>query len=261
MKKYLALLLAALLATSLCACEPDTMPDETDPDTATESNIHSDEDSTATTADATTSVTTTSATTTSATTTSATTTTIPLPVAEKPVIYLYPTVKTLVSVKLDFDGKLTVTYPNYRNGWEVIARPDGTLTDPITGREYYCLYWEGVSDADYDLSHGFVIPGKDTAAFLEETLAKLGLTEREANEFIVYWLPRMEGNSYNLITFQTEAYTENAPLTVTPAPDSMLRVFMAWKPLETPIEIEPQELTAFERHGFTVVEWGGTELH
>ena len=179
----------------------------------------------------------------------------------KPVIYLYPTEEMSVSVRLDYNGKLTHTYPAYRDGWEVIARPDGTLTDPVTGREYYCLYWEGVTDTEYDLSRGFVIPGEDTAAFLEEALAKLGLTEREANEFIIYWLPRMEGNAYNLISFQTEAYTENAKLTVTPTPDSMLRVFMAWKPLETPIEIEPQELPAFERYGFTVVAWGGTELN
>ena len=85
----------------------------------------------------------------------------------------------------------------------------------------------------------------------------------------------MEGNAYNLITFQTDAYTENAKLTVIPSPDSMLRVFMAWKPLDALImlrvfiawkpldaliEIEPLELPAFARNGFIVVEWGGTEL-
>jgi hypothetical protein len=26
------------------------------------------------------------------------------------------------------------------------------------------------------------------------------------------------------------------------------------------VEIEPQQLEAFERTGFTVVEWGGTEI-
>ena len=230
MKKYLALLLAALLTASFTACEPK--------------NEHAD-----------TSVTTSSEQTTS------TTTTEQRPVTDKPVIYFYPTAATPLSVKLDFNGRLTSTYPAYRDGWNVIAHPDGTLTDPATGREYYCLYWEGITDTEYDLTRGFVIPGKDTAVFLESTLAQLGLTERETNEFIIYWLPRMEGNAYNLITFQSELYTETAKLTVTPTPDSMLRVFMAWKPLEAPIEIEPQELPAFERHGFTVVEWGGTELN
>lgn len=181
-------------------------------------------------------------------------------VSAKPVIYLYPEEELQVSVKLDYNGRFTSTYPAYGNGWTVTARPDGTLTDPDTGREYYCLFWEGVSDVEYDLSSGFVVPGEETAAFLEESLAALGLTEKEANEFIIYWLPRMEGNPYNLISFQHERYTENAVLTVDPAPDSVLRVFMAWKGLDAPVEVEPQTLSGAERTGFTVVEWGGTEV-
>ncbi len=38
----------------------------------------------------------------------------------KPVIYLYPEEKTEVAVKLDYDGELTATYPDYRNGWHFI---------------------------------------------------------------------------------------------------------------------------------------------
>ena len=86
------------------------------------------------------------------------------------------------------------------------------------------------------------------------------ITRREANEFIVYWLPQMEQNPYNLIAFQSDAYTDHARLTVTPEPDSMLRVFMAWKALESPIDIPAQDLPAFDRTGFAVVEWGGAEV-
>ena len=113
---------------------------------------------------------------------------------------------------------------------------------------------------EYNFSRGFCVPGADTAAFLEDALSRLGLTRREANEFIVYWLPRMAANPYNLIAFQAEAYTDHARLTVTPEPDSLLRVFMAWKPLEAPADLPAQELPAFKRTGFTVVEWGGAEL-
>ena len=45
-----------------------------------------------------------------------------------------------------------------------------------------------------DFSRGFVVRGSDTAAFLREKLAYMGLTPREYNEFIVYWLPRMQNN-------------------------------------------------------------------
>ena len=94
---------------------------------------------------------------------------------EKPVIYLYPEEETQVNVKLDYDGTLTSTYPSYENGWTVDAAPDGTLTDPSTGRQYYCLYWEGETDTEYDFSTGFCVAGADTAAFLEGALADLGL--------------------------------------------------------------------------------------
>ena len=179
--------------------------------------------------------------------------------SEKPVIYLYPEKEMEVTVKLDFDGTLTSTYPAYGDGWTVTARPDGTLTDE-KGREYYCLFWEGESKTAYDFSTGYCVAGEDTAVFLERALAQLGLTEREANEFIIYWLPRMEGNAYNLISFQGAAYTDSAELTIDPAPDTVIRVFMAWKGLDQPEKITPQELTTVERNGFTVVEWGGAEL-
>ena len=178
---------------------------------------------------------------------------------EKPVIYLYPEEITKVSVQLDYSGELTCTYPAYDDGWTVTAAPDGTLTDE-KGQTYNYLYWEGEGTEQYDFSKGFCVAGTDTAAFLEDALAQLGLTRKEANEFIVYWLPRMEQNPYNLIAFQQEAYTEAAKLTVTPTPDSILRVFMAWKPLEKPVNIPAQTLPAFERRGFTVVEWGGAEV-
>lgn len=177
----------------------------------------------------------------------------------KPVIYLYPEEETEVSVELSLNGELTCTYPAYNSGWKVTALPDGTLTD-AKGQTYNYLYWEGEAEMDYDFSEGFCIKGEDTVAFLEEALEELGLTRREANEFIVYWLPMMEQNPYNLISFQTENYTDASKLTVSPAPDTVIRIFMAWKGAEVFVNLPKQELTAPERNGFTVVEWGGTEV-
>lgn len=178
---------------------------------------------------------------------------------EKPVIYLYPEQGEEVSVRLDYDGKLTCTYPEYDNGWHVTAAPDGRITDE-NGQEYNYLYWEGETEQEYDFSEGFCVAGEDTAEFLEDALDRLGLTRREANEFIVYWLPRMEQNEYNLISFQSEAYTDHARLSIQPEPDTAIRVFMAYKPVENEQEIPEQTLAAPERSGFAVVEWGGCEL-
>ena len=102
--------------------------------------------------------------------------------------------------------------------------------------------------------------GEDTAAFLEWALAALGLTPREANEFIIYWLPLMQENPYNVISFQTKAYTDCAVLEITPTPDSLLRVFMTYYPSDVEVEITPQSFEKFVRSGFVVVEWGGSPL-
>ena len=152
------------------------------------------------------------------------------------------------------------TYPAYNDGWNVTAKPDGTLTDD-NGMEYNYLYWEGKTDVEYDFSQGFCVKGEDTAVFLENALKKFGLNRREANEFIVYWLPRMQENKYNIISFQKAAYTDNARLDIMPEPDSLIRVFMAYKPSDEYIEIPEQLLTAIPREGFTVVEWGGTKVN
>jgi len=185
----------------------------------------------------------------------------PFALSAKPILYLYPKVTTTVSVKVSIDGRLTCTYPEHgADGWKnFIANPDGTLVFP-DGKKYYALYWEGLQSTQWDFSQGWCVRGEDTAAFLEWALAKQGLTEREANEFIVYWLPLMQDNIYNVISFQTTAYADSAALEITPAPDSLLRVFMAYYAADAEVEMEPQELKAFERQGFTVVEWGGSEV-
>ncbi len=180
-------------------------------------------------------------------------------VAEKPVLYLYPQADTVCSVRLQLAGELTCTYPAYgKDGWQnFVARPDGTLLFP-DGSEYYCLYWEGNLDITPDLSRGFCVKGSETAAFLADILPKIGLNAREANEFIIYWLPRLQENPYNLISFQGAVYEDAAKLEISPAPDSLLRVYMTAKGLDAPVEIEPQVFAGFDRHGFTVVEWGGS---
>ena len=183
-------------------------------------------------------------------------------IGDKPVLYLYPEAKTEVQVKIKLADtvRFGCTYPAYQDGWQVTAMPDGTLINRADGLEYSYLFWDLLGSANYDFSSGFVVKGEDTAAFLQKTLAKIGLTPREANEFIVYWLPKMQNNAYNLISFQTAAYTDSVQLDITPQPDSLLRVFMAYRKLDKPVSVPEQTITPFERRGFAAVEWGGAEV-
>src|SRR5690554_1931397 len=69
-------------------------------------------------------------------------------VVKKPVIYLYPEDEKVVTVKLQYDGELICTYPEYKDGWEVITKPDGTLINIEDNMEYSYLFWEGNSRKD-----------------------------------------------------------------------------------------------------------------
>ena len=181
---------------------------------------------------------------------------------EKPVIYLYPIQKQNIQVTLNYKGTLTHTYPKYsEKGWNVTAEPNGTLYDE-NGQEYYALFWEGNPTEHIIPTDGFVVSGKETVAFLEEKLAYLGLNRREANEFIMYWLPRMENNPYNFIHFAGKQYEAQAEFDITPTPETIIRVMMLTQSLEKKINFPSQDLSTLKktRKGFTVVEWGGSEM-
>ncbi len=179
----------------------------------------------------------------------------------KPVIYLYPEEEMDVSVKVKPKGGFTITEPKYNNGWFVNASPNGTLYNYNDKKKYEYLFWEGIG-LNYEIpDKGFVVKREEIKDFLEEKLAKLGLKKKEYNEFIEFWLPKMQEKPYYFITFLSqEQFNELAPLKVNPKPDTIIRVFMDFKGLDKKIKIENQEIKSSKRQGFTVIEWGGA-LH
>jgi hypothetical protein len=70
----------------------------------------------------------------------------------------------------------------------------------------------------------------------------------------------MEQDTWNVIAFQQDAYTDAAALTTQPQADTIIRVFMTWQASESYVNLPAQELTAPVRQGFTLVEWGGVEI-
>jgi hypothetical protein len=182
--------------------------------------------------------------------------------AKKPVIYLYPAAPAEVTIRVK-TGKntLTHTHPKYNpaTGWQVVAQPNGDLVDVHTKKEYYALFWEAENAEPFKFDEGFSVNGAQTADFLDAKLAELGLNRREANEFIMYWLPRMENNAYNTIHFAAESYTNAYPLEISPRPDALIRVFMVFQPTNEPVTLPAQTFETPKRKGFTVVEWGGSE--
>lgn len=182
-------------------------------------------------------------------------------IVKKPILYLYPEEESTIEVKFRQPEKLTCTYPKYEQSWQVTAKPDGSLMDNKTGRSLYALYWEGKGKIATNGKEGFVVKGSETIPFLEEKLKILGLNEREANEFIIYWLPELEKNNYNYIRFaELEEINQEMPIEISPKPDTLIRVLMQYKGLDKPIEVKEQKLKSPERKGYVAVEWGGTEI-
>ena len=176
----------------------------------------------------------------------------------KPVLYLYPKEdNTKVTVKFARPELLTTTYPKYKNTWEVTANKNGDLYDK-NNKYYYGLYWEENGSIKVDFSEGFYVTKDNAIEFLEEKLTKIGLNDKERNEFIMYWLPILERNEKNLVYFElTESRENYNKLIINPKPDSLLRIAIHIKKVDKKQNIKKQNLPTFERKGFTAVEWGG----
>ena len=184
--------------------------------------------------------------------------TIDRPVVVKPVIYIYPEEEMDITIKYENEDKLITTYPKYNDGWNVHVKKDGTIIDE-NGREYYALFYDEDRTYDCPFTEGFYVYKDDAISFLEEKLDYLGFTNREADEFIMYWLPILEKNEHNFVYFElTEERNKNAPLSFSVNIDSMLRVTMHVKAINEKVDIQKQELKPFVRYGTTVVEWGGS---
>ena len=180
---------------------------------------------------------------------------------KKPVIYLYPEEPMDVSVQLNIkNSKFTTIYPKFngKNTWNVHAQPNGDIY--IKDKLYPYLFWEADSYNEQEINEGFIVSDEEAEKFLEEKLDILGLNDNEKTDFITFWLPVLLRNKLSLCSFQTQKFFNNYELNITPKPESLIRVFLTIKKLNTPINIKEQKLLSNERKGFTVVEWGGSNL-
>lgn len=183
---------------------------------------------------------------------------------KKPVIYLYPTLKTDITISLDFKGELLTTFPKYDKNWTVTAYPDGRIFDKKTNRFYNSLFWDGnkiFPNEHYQYKTGFIVVKNNLTDFLIEKLEYIGLNNIETNEFIQFWLPLLEKNETNFIHFYVNSdYDIISKNNVIPKPDTSIRIFMEFYSLDKAINIPEQVLPKTERKRFTLVEWGGCDV-
>lgn len=177
----------------------------------------------------------------------------------KPVIYLYPEKTTNMSVFVKPRGGFSYTEPAYNDGWNVTAYPDGHLVNRADGISYPYLFWEGRGGLYTAPESYWVVAKSDVESFLRDTLYKMNLTQNESDDFIEFWLPRMQGAPYYKIGFHdTRVMDALAPLSLSVKPDNVFRILMDYAELQTTGSSKPPaRLPRANRDGFEVIEWGG----
>ena len=179
---------------------------------------------------------------------------------EKPVIYLYPTVPTLVDVQVITSGSVVVSDPAYPiGGWKnVLAYPDGTLS--YNGKDYSELFYESSVNNFTQPRQGVTIPANQLSETLGKLLDKLGLVGNEKQEFLSFWLPKLQALHSPYVFFSVLTPTAKASIdavNITPKPDTQIAFIAYFKPL---LQTQKDTLNlpqAQKRQGFVSVEWGG----
>lgn len=188
----------------------------------------------------------------------------------KPVVYAYSAPQE-VELSIQPKGEFTFIYPQMKNDqWNFTTTEDGNILLGETENRYPYLFYESVNknltlqETEIGLE-GYLVKTDTLISFLEETLNAYGLNSREATDFITYWAPKMVEKPYALLQFRTNEWysAEVASISISPQPESLIRLYMLYVPMETPEfnkTILVPTVTAFKRSGFTIVEWGGSVI-
>ncbi len=190
---------------------------------------------------------------------------------DKPVIYLYPKEKTNINIDLKIKGKLTFTYPKLaHNSWNIQADKSGQIS--VGEKTYPYLFWEGKQTGLHfqktnngEIS-GYHINTDTCISFLEHTLSKIGLNEKEQTDFITFWGPKMIAQQFASVQFLIdEDYDKTiAEIDINPKPNTVKRVFMFFYPSKeenSSLTFKTPSFSPFKRDGFTLIEWGGSQLN
>ena len=194
----------------------------------------------------------------------------------KPAVYLYPKIPTVVSVKLNLEGNISTSIPKYSNdGWLVTAYPDGTIKPLFTQelistkQTYPYLFYDANMHNVKLPKTGWIIEKNKLNMFFSEILTKIGLNNKEQQDFLSYWLPKLSGgNKWYIGLLSPEELNRIESLEINPHPDNLIRVRFYFEKLDDKHVLDDSSTILnindlsnlsnnFNRDKFTVVDWGG----
>lgn len=176
----------------------------------------------------------------------------------KPADYFYPKEKTDISFDVAPKGEFTYTIPSRQaDGWKFSAYPDGKIVH--NGKNYPYIYWDASipNDLINIPTKGYSIEKNELKNFLADLLPRLGLNKKETSEFVDYWAQHLPNSKYYFVGIIPQTEIDGlAPLTISPTPDSVLRVTLYFKTTDKKELVDQPKIEGFDRKGFSVVEWG-----
>ncbi|MHA2039615.1 MAG: hypothetical protein ACW98X_24610 [Promethearchaeota archaeon] len=175
------------------------------------------------------------------------------PVVLKPAIYLYPQETLKIKVSLSINGEITISDPEYNNGWDVVVEPGSNIQG---GYDY--LFYEARLNYLKTPDEGWCVEYEHLELWMNNTLKELGLNEKESKEFKDFWLDVLPIANYYEIKLLSKEYLDlNMGLIIDPKPETIIRVMLTFSPCQNAFEIDTPLIKTHIRLGFTVVEWGG----
>jgi hypothetical protein len=149
--------------------------------------------------------------------------------SKKPNIYLYSDRDLTARVRLAPERAITVSEPAYQpgEGWRAQVR-DGSLN----GAGDFLFYEALVPDSDWQKDEGYVIRAAFREQDMASMLAQYGFNGKETFEFIDYWASHLiENVDYVFYPQETGAVNQVMPLSVSPEPDHVSRIWFYAEPL------------------------------
>jgi hypothetical protein len=177
-------------------------------------------------------------------------------VVRKPNIYLYPENETDLNVFISFPlgGEIITSLPAYNDGWSVHVDTSGMING-----EYDYLFYESIQPDIWQDNDGWIVEKKDLHNFFSANLSGYGFRGREIDDFMKYWIPRLNDHEYYLIYPQVQSIIDQVVMLNTSVrPDNVLRLFYVIKGTEVDNYnvTAPEINSSFKREGFFITEWG-----
>ena len=173
----------------------------------------------------------------------------------KPNIYIYPTEKTELVVKINFPigGELETTIPEYGNGWNITVDTTGIINDVYT-----YLFYESNQPDVWQRNYGWFVNSENLDSFFRANLSEYGFKGHEIDDFINYWIPRLDSFSNYAIYPQTKKLIDEViRLEFSIQPDRILRLFYVIdRQDQSPEKLKEPTIESFARKGYFVTEWG-----